>query len=257
MSNTIIFKEIFLTIVIILFSLNLFSQSPKDSIKFTQSTAFKIGAIPTILITSSLILFPDNDFFDRFDILEFRQKNIPNFQNHTDDYLQYAPIAGVYGLRLLGVKGQNDLRDATLILLKSEIFMMALVFPLKEITKLERPDGSANTAYPSGHTAQAFVAATFMHKEYGHLSPWYSIGAYTVASSVAVLRILNNRHWVSDVLAGAGIGILTTNIAYVTHRFRWSNRKKKVSIIPAYFKGHMSLDLVIPINYATLNKSQR
>ena len=53
-----------------------------------------------------------------------------------------------------------------------------------------------------------------MHKEYGDRSPWYSISAFTVATATGISRILNNRHWLSDVLAGAGIGILSTELGY-------------------------------------------
>lgn len=58
------------------------------------------------------------------------------------------------------------------------------------------------------------MTATMLHKEYGHRSPWYSIGAYTVATVTGVTRQLNNRHWMSDVMVGAGIGILATEFGY-------------------------------------------
>ena len=61
----------------------------------------------------------------------------------------------------------------------------------------------------------AFMAATMLHKEYGTTrSPWYSIGGYTVATATAVSRMLNNKHWLSDVMVGAGIGILSTEVGY-------------------------------------------
>lgn len=45
-------------------------------------------------------------------------------------------------------------------------------------------------------------------------SPWYSVAGYTIATATAYSRLLNNRHWISDVLAGAGIGILSTELGY-------------------------------------------
>ncbi|MFR6416073.1 MAG: phosphatase PAP2 family protein, partial [Alistipes shahii] len=77
-----------------------------------------------------------------------------------------------------------------------------------------RPDGSSRNSFPSGHTATAFMTATMLHKEYGHRSPWYSIGGYTVATLTGVTRQLNNRHWMSDIMVGAGIGILATELGY-------------------------------------------
>lgn len=58
------------------------------------------------------------------------------------------------------------------------------------------------------------MTATMLHKEYGHRSPWYSIGGYTLATLTGVTRQLNNRHWMSDVMVGAGIGILATEFGY-------------------------------------------
>ena len=51
-------------------------------------------------------------------------------------------------------------------------------------------------------------------KEYGDRSPWIGIGAYTVASATGIMRMANNKHWLSDVLMGAGIGILSTELGY-------------------------------------------
>jgi len=107
-----------------------------------------------------------------------------------------------------------------------------------------RPDTGYPTSFPSGHTAQAFAAATFLVKEYGHKNVWYSVGAYSMATSVGVLRVMNNRHWISDVLAGAGVGIFSTNLAYLTHRYRWGKNRKKLSsstiVLPSY-DGHSGM----------------
>lgn len=78
-----------------------------------------------------------------------------------------------------------------------------------------RPDGSTANSWPSGHTATSFVGATLLHKEYGLTrSPWFSVAGYGAATATGVMRVLNNRHWVSDVMSGAGIGILSTELGY-------------------------------------------
>jgi hypothetical protein len=93
--------------------------------------------------------------------------------------------------------------------------MAALVNSIKYTTKEIRPDGSTANSWPSGHTATAFAGATILHKEYGTtISPWYSVMGYGVATATGVMRVLNNRHWISDVLSGAGIGILSTELGY-------------------------------------------
>lgn len=94
--------------------------------------------------------------------------------------------------------------------------MAAMVNGIKYTAKVERPDGSTRNSFPSGHTANSFMNATFLQKEYGeYRHPLYGVGAYTLATATALGRQLNNRHWVSDVLAGAGIGILSTQLGYL------------------------------------------
>ncbi|RAW02059.1 phosphatase PAP2 family protein [Pseudochryseolinea flava] len=190
---------------------------------------------PVLFMAAGLsTLGDDND--DNYEIREERNRHLPNFRYRADDYLQHSPIIVVYGLNWLGVKGKNDFANRTALLIKSEMLVGMLTFSLKRITEVPRPDTKELTSFPSGHTAQAFAAATFMAKEYGHKSIWYSIGAYTVATGVGAMRVMNNRHWVSDVLMGAGIGILSTNLVYLTHQYRWGNKMKgsKTSVMPSY-----------------------
>lgn len=92
--------------------------------------------------------------------------------------------------------------------------MAGFVNALKYTTKETRPDNSSNNSFPSGHTATAFMCATILHKEYGMISPWFSIGGYTFAGLTGITRQLNNRHWIGDVLVGAGIGMISTDLGY-------------------------------------------
>ena len=84
----------------------------------------------------------------------------------------------------------------------------------KHSVKEERPDGTDDRAFPSGHSTIAFAGAHALHKEYGHLSPWISVAGYTVATFTAVDRVARNRHHWYDAVAGAAIGILGTEAAY-------------------------------------------
>ncbi len=76
---------------------------------------------------------------------------------------------------------------------------------LKGLINSPRPDGSNAHSFPSGHSGLAFMGAELIRMEYGWV---WGTGAYVVASAVAVLRCYHDRHWLSDVLLGAGIGIL-------------------------------------------------
>jgi membrane-associated phospholipid phosphatase len=226
------------------------AQSVADTTTHRHAAWKKVVVAPAVLIGAGLVSMTDNEIFDRFEIEEERNEHLPRFRTHADDYLQYAPIVAVYGLNGLGIKGEHDFANRTVLLIKSELIMTALVFPLKKLTAVPRPDTGAPNSFPSGHTAQAFAAATFLHKEYGKQHPLYSVLGYTTAAGIGVLRVLNNRHWMSDVLVGAGIGILSTNLAYLTHQYKWGKHQKHLSgatIIPSYGQKAMGLYVVIPV----------
>ncbi|PKB18259.1 phosphatase PAP2 family protein [Flavobacterium sp. 5] len=171
-----------------------------------------------------------------------------------DDFMQYAPAASVYVLNACGDAGKNNLKDRSIILASSYLMMSVAVLALKDITKEERPDGSSNNSFPSGHTATAFAGAEFLWQEYKDKSIWYGVSGYIVATATGVFRVVNNRHWVTDVVAGAGIGILSTKVAYwiypyVNRKIFTSNKTKenKVSsmIMPYYNGKQMGCGLVM------------
>lgn len=209
-----------------------------DSLQTSPKKKFNWLA-PTLLIGTGTIGMLDKDadefFINKLEIREERNENFGGFVNHLDDYLQHVPSASVFILSLTGVDGKHDLKNQTKLYLKAELFMLATVYSLKYTVGEARPDTGKKNSFPSGHTAQAFTAATFLAKEYGHKSVWISIGAYTAATTVGVFRLLNNRHWITDVLVGAGIGILSTEVAYLTHR---NKAKRKHEIVFQPFTGY-------------------
>ena len=140
-----------------------------------------------------------------------------HFTKHRrfDDYLQYAPVTAVYGLDLMGVKAKNNLRDRTFVVITSHLIIGGVVQTIKITTGIERPDGSNRLSFPSGHTATAFTGAHILFKEYRDASPWIGVAGYAAATTVGAMRILNRKHWFSDVVTGAGIGILSVEIGYM------------------------------------------
>lgn len=149
------------------------------------------------------------------DLRNSRTRLLTSFDCHIDDYSQLAPLVLTTGLNLAGVEGRSSFGRYVACAGLSYALMAGIVNPIKYGAKEMRPDGSTRNSFPSGHTATAFVSATILHKEYGMTrSPWYSIAGYGVATATGVMRVLNNRHWVSDVLSGAGIGIFSTELAY-------------------------------------------
>jgi len=134
---------------------------------------------------------------------------------NIDDYTQFAPAVAVYGLDFMGIKAKHNFRDRTFVMATSYLLLFAGVQTIKRTTKIERPDGSNFHSFPSGHTATAFVGAHILFKEYKDASPWIGVAGYTVAGVTGAMRMYNKKHWFSDVVAGAGIGILSVEISYL------------------------------------------
>lgn len=179
----------------------------RDMERITSSRAYRITYIGVPLVVAGLVVQERDRGFRHL-----RNDYVPSFRLHYDDYLQYAPAALMLGLKIGGVRGRSSWGR----MLVSDAFSVALmagaVNSLKYTCRMPRPDGSNNKSFPSGHTATAFMAATMLHKEYGGRSPWYSIAGYSMATVTGVSRMLNNKHWLSDVLVGAGIGILGVSV---------------------------------------------
>lgn len=174
---------------------------------------------------------------------DFAQENFP-YRGHFDDYAQYAPLATVYALNALGIKGKNNFGNRTALAIKSILLNEFIVTNLKTWTHVQRPNGDAHS-FPSGHTSFAFAMARFMDKEYGEISPWFSIGAYSCATTVGIMRVAKNAHWISDVVAGAGIGMLSTELVYLTHQYKWDNKHlKQWDIFPFQMGNRKGVTLV-------------
>lgn len=169
-----------------------------------------------------------------------------------DDFSQYAPVATVYLLNNVGVKGKHNLKDRTLIYASSYLLMSAQVIALKSVSRVERPDGSSNNSFPSGHTATAFSGAEFLWQEYKDVNIWYGISGYAVAAGTGFFRIYNGRHWLSDVAMGAGIGILSTKLAYwmfpLQKRIFKSERNIGSAIMPFYDGKKLGVGLCLQLH---------
>jgi hypothetical protein len=221
-----------------------------DTVQHLESKTISLLP-PAIFVTYGLLSFPvkairNVDFSVRNDMLE----DHPNFHTTADNYLQFAPIVAVYGLNLAGVRGKNSFIDRSILLLMSEAIFGATTHVLKTTTNRTRPNDKDDLSFPSGHTGNAFTAAEFMAQEYADRSPWYGIAGYSFASATAILRVYNNRHWFSDIVAGAGFGILSTKAAYLIYplfRNRLFHDGKKASnslLMPSYRNGSVGFTFV-------------
>ena len=97
-----------------------------------------------------------------------------------------------------------------------EIINAGLTRGTKYLVNERRPDGG-KYSFPSGHTANAFLGAHIAYKEFKDSNPWLAYSGYALGLFVAGSRIYNNRHWVADVIAGAGYGILAAELSYLIY----------------------------------------
>ena len=176
---------------------------------------------------------------------------LTDFKTGIDDYTQFFGPVLTTGLKIAGVESRSDWGRYLASTAMSYAIMAGFVNGIKYTAKEMRPDGSTANSWPSGHTATAFVGATILHKEYGLTrSSWYSVAGYTVATATGVMRVLNNRHWISDVLSGAGIGIMSTELAYALSDMFFKDKgllrgdissEKSIIDNPSFFSVSMGL----------------
>ncbi|NQX39276.1 PAP2 superfamily protein [Pedobacter steynii] len=252
------------TVLLIIWTTTIFGQdvSPLSSNKtdtlaqhrklsgqgFKNTIPLSATIIPTVALAYGFVKLNNNALtkLDEQAKREFYSEH-PHRKFRLDDYLQFAPGAAVFALNGLGIKGKNSLADQSGVYLLSNIILNTTAQSLKRITDVTRPDGTSN-AFPSGHAAEAFASAEFLRQEYGDVSVWYTVSGYSAAFAVGYLRMYNNKHWLSDVIAGAGLGVFSTQAAYWLYpkikRIFSNKSKNNALILPSYSQGTFGLGLV-------------
>lgn len=224
-----------------------------DSVVNSESSLQKTGKIAGVAIPSLMVTYG---------VLSFESKALKDFDNdvrtglndklnlkHIDDFAWFTPAALAFGLNLSGNKGKHEFWDMAALYTLSNVVNVGIVYGLKTGTSRERPDASDRKSFPSMHTSTAFVAAEFLRMEYGDKSVWYGVGGYTIATMTGVARIVNNKHWFSDVIAGAGVGVLSAKFAYYVYPYlktafiKKESQKQQAVIFPGYTDGSVSLNV--------------
>jgi hypothetical protein len=233
----------------------LLMQSPEAPPIESKPLSLKAVLIPSAMIAYGAFTLSNKELKDvnlafRKGLWEGRNDGLGR-KLPIDNFSLVAPAVAVYALNIAGVKGKSNFVDRTLMLTMSSLIGNGIVSSVKNLSGVIRPDSSNGLSFPSGHTAQAFIAAEFMRQEYKHLSHWYGIAAYTVAAGTGFLRMYNNKHWFNDVIAGAGVGILSTRLSYwlypkMKHLFVKEGKEKKSNtvILPTYQNGAVGFGMV-------------
>ncbi|MBQ4822623.1 phosphatase PAP2 family protein [Aquimarina sp. MMG016] len=180
------------------------------------------------------------------------QKDLRNsmgddFYFKMDDYTRYAPIVQMYSADLFGVQSRNHWFDQTKNLALSAIIANTASTVLKKEVGKGRP-GNPNekNSFPSGHTTTAFATASVLYEEFIDTSPLLAYSGYIFAATTGGLRMLNNKHYLSDVLVGAGIGILSTKLVYALEEYiSWNPFKKTegLAFAPQFGEDHFGFYL--------------
>lgn len=131
----------------------------------------------------------------------------------------------VVGVTSWSYTGNSRLKDAALVSLESEIFSLVSVFVIKEIAGRATPSQGKGTthfhlfggddSFPSGHAAVSFATAAVFADRFDQ--PIAAI-AYGLATAVALSRVYNDKHFLSDVVAGGALGWIIGKTLSVRHR---------------------------------------
>ena len=235
----------FCFLILLCFSLSAKAQRVDT---LTRENKFRVAPfiIPAVFVGYGL-MGSGNNFINDID-RNTRERLVERhalFSLKADDYLRYVPAAAVYGLHLSGVTGKNSVVDATGNYVVSMAISMSVVSFTKKISHRLRPDGTTYDAFPSGHTSTSFASAEFLNQEYKDISPFIGYAGYAVALTTGVFRLYNNRHWVTDVVAGAGVGIASTKLGYLLYphlkRALFGKNETNFSLVPLYQEGKAGL----------------
>jgi membrane-associated phospholipid phosphatase len=142
------------------------------------------------------------------------QNNYPDFHTNAEDYLMWVPSASIYAMDAFHAKTQHTFKEHLILDVGSVLVTGGLGFGMREISKHISVYNTLGTKFPSGHAANAFRGAEIVHQELKYSHPVLSYSGYVVATGVGLLRIYNKDHLLSEVIAGAGLGILSTKLTY-------------------------------------------
>jgi membrane-associated phospholipid phosphatase len=134
--------------------------------------------------------------------------------SRLDPYLKWTPFMAALVLNVTAKKRKHSFKAWLLIIAICEGVQAAITETLKKNLKELRPQPSLSTrSFPSGHTATSFAGAELLRSEFSKEHPVTCYSGYVIAVATAVLRLRENKHWLTDVAAGAAIGIISARLS--------------------------------------------
>ena len=238
----------------LLFSLLVFmgnaqSKDTITAIKNQDKISYKQFIAPVTLIAAGTLLLNTN----LNDDLQSKANNFfsENFHTTADNYLLFVPVAQIYLGKSFGFKPKNDFQHQTINIAIANVIAVSATEVLKRSVKEERPDQSDDLSFPSGHTTVAFTNAALLYYEYKDSNLWYASSGFLFATATGILRIANNRHNTSDVLAGAGIGLASGLIVSYWNPLKsmtFGKKKKTTAFVYPQIGSQIGLGAIVQLN---------
>ena len=224
----------------------------QDSISISKSKdkiSYKQFIAPVAFITSGALLINSalNDDLQSNANRFFGE----DFHTSADDFLPFVPVAQIYLGKTLGFKPKNDFQHQTINIIVANAIGAAVFTSLKYTVKEERPDQSDDLSFPSGHTSIAFTNAALLYYEYKDSNLWYASSGFLFATATGVLRIANNKHYTSDVLAGAGIGLASGLLVSYWNPFKsvsFGKKNKTTAFVYPQIGSQIGLGALVQLN---------
>ncbi|WP_366186431.1 phosphatase PAP2 family protein [Flavobacterium ovatum] len=236
-------------VVLILMS-NLIHCQSLDSLSTTKKISYTPFYVSAGLVTTGALLLNttiNQDIQNKAD-----SRFGPNFHTQLDNVTVFVPMAQIYAGKLLGFEPKNNSKHQTISIITANVLTYVLVTGLKNTVKANRPDDSDQLSFPSGHSAIAFTNAALLFQEYKDSSIWYASSGFLFATATGMLRIANNKHYASDVLAGAGIGLATGFlVSYYNplQNLHFGKKNKGTALIYPQFGNQIGIGAIIRPNF--------
>ena len=143
-----------------------------------------------------------------------------------DDYMQHAPILMLYSYDLAKRVPKQEVARQSRHLLMTQVVNLGSMLIIKELTDEIRPTGGSHS-FPSGHTAYVFASASVLWHTWKDKNKLLAWSGYLPAVGTGIFRMLKDKHWVSDVVFGAGLGILSAHLTYDLNLWNSAQRSSK------------------------------
>ncbi len=230
-----------------------------------------VGNAVKFVLLEAALTFADQPIQRNAVDLRENNRTVRDLSNYIT---RFGGIYEVYTLAALGTYGfifkNQKLKTTTLLATQSYITSGAVSFAVKFLSGRQRPSYAdnytldakptfhgpfykmvdangvrSNSSFPSGHTTGAFSAATVYALEYKN-KPLVPIISYSFATLIGLSRITENKHWFTDIVAGAGLGYLTgLQVVNNYHRYARIRNGEATTTPEPRKKGSLSFNLNI------------